>query len=100
FVVLTWQPQAHALDAAVEVVEHLHGRAVGGRRVERVEPAHHREHHRGVVDASSERTYLVEARREGDQPVATDAPIGRLHAHDAAQRGGAGGRTPPVRGPT
>ena len=43
---------------------------------------------RGVGHGRGERPDLVEARREGDEPVAGHAPVGRLHADHAAQGGG------------
>ena len=43
---------------------------------------------RGIGDRRAERTDLVEARRERDEPVAGDQPVGRLHADHAAERRG------------
>ena len=56
------------------------------RRVERVVPADDRQHPRRVAHGRRERPDLVEARRKGDEPVAADAAVGRLHADDAAER--------------
>ncbi len=52
---------------------------------------------RGVVDGLGERPDLVEARRERDQPVARDPPVGGLHPDDPAQRGGLADRAAGVR---
>ena len=55
------------------------------------------EESRGVRDGRRERTDLVERAREGDEPVARDEAVGRLHADDAAERGRLADRAPGVR---
>ena len=62
------------------------GRLRDRRGVERVVPGDDLEEQRGVGDGGGERADLVEARGEGDQPVAADRAVGRLDADDAAQR--------------
>src|SRR5438128_2741377 len=83
-VVLARDAQAHSLDATAGVVQHLEAGTIGRCRIQRVEPRHQRERDRSVVDRPRERTDLVGARREGDQPIAADPAIRRLHADHAA----------------
>ena len=56
------------------------------RGVHRVVTAHDLQQEGGVLDRVGERTDLVEARCERNQPVAGDDAVGGLHADDAAQR--------------
>ena len=63
------------------------GRGLVERRgVAAVVAADDLEQQRGVRDGRRERTDLIEAAGERDEPVARHAAVGRLHADDAAQR--------------
>ncbi len=73
------------------------------RAVHRVVTPDRFEQQRGVVHRRRERTDLVEARRERDQPVAGDESVGGLDPDHAAERRGladraAGVRAEPERG--
>ena len=72
------------------------GRRAGRRRVERVRPGDDRQHRGRVSDGEREGADLIERRPEGKQAVAGDAPVGRLEADDAAERGRLAHRSPGV----
>ena len=64
------------------VIRHRLGDA---RRIARVVPRHRAEHERRVLGRLREHARLVEARCEGDHPVARDAPVGRLEAGESRE---------------
>src|ERR671917_499224 len=83
-----------------QVVWDLHVRARG---VLRVVTGCRLQEQRRVAHVAGHRSDLVKGRGEGDKPVARDAPVCRLHAHDAAQRSrlphgaaGVGAQGPPA----
>jgi hypothetical protein len=55
------------------------GRGVDRGRVAGIVAGEHLEQQRGISDRGGERTDLVERAREGDQAVARDEAVGRLH---------------------
>ena len=56
------------------------------RRVERIDARHDLQQRRGVLDGAAERPRVIERRGEGDDAVARDAPVGRLHPDHPAER--------------
>ena len=69
-------------------------RALADRcRVHRIVPRDHFEQERRIGDRVGERPDLVEAGREGDEPVAAHGAVGRLDPDHAAQRRGLADRT-------
>ena len=85
---------------ATPVVDARHQRRRGfgqRRRVPRVVSGDHFEQQRGVGDVVRERTDLVERAGEGDEPVARDQSVRRLHPDHSAERGGLTNRTAGVR---
>ena len=62
-------------------------------RIARIFSRHRIVDERRILDGARERPDLIEARGEGDESVARNAPVGRLESDDVAERGGFANRT-------
>ncbi len=76
-----------SVDPVLDAREDRRDRLVERRRVAGIVAADHVEEQRGVGDRGRERADLVERAGEGDQAVAGDRSVGRLHPDHAAERG-------------
>ena len=85
--VLLGDADPEAADVARERRLEVGQRHVGAGAVVRIVARHLLQQQRAVLNRARQRARLVERAREGDDAEARAAPVGRLHADDAAERG-------------